>query len=125
GCLVARSAQAACQPAGGVRSAQKRANEGRQPERSGGCPQLGRATAHQPSQAGVSRKPWNPCLEGVGAELLDAHPGQYPGDESHPAQGIAQLRYTDLTPAHLRGGTASISNASDFLKLFMPSSKPL
>ena len=30
-----------------------------------------------------------------------------------------------VAPAHLLGGTASISNARDFLKLFTPSSKPL
>jgi hypothetical protein len=34
-------------------------------------------------KAGVSRTPWNPCFKRVGTELLDAHPGQYPGDESH------------------------------------------
>src|SRR5215813_14158251 len=78
GDLVTRSAAAARQPVGGVRSAQERAAAGWQPKRSGRCAQLGGATTHQPSQSGVSRKPWNPSLEGVGAELLDAHPGQYP-----------------------------------------------
>jgi hypothetical protein len=37
GYLVTRSAEASCQPAGGLRSAQERADEGWQPERSGGC----------------------------------------------------------------------------------------
>src|SRR5215813_5884967 len=44
GYLVTRSAEASCQPAGGLRSAQERADEGWQPERSGGCTQLGGAT---------------------------------------------------------------------------------
>src|SRR5262250_1581194 len=73
--------EASCQPAGGLRSAQERADEGWQPERSGGCTQLGGTTPHQPRPCGVSREAWNPCFKRVGAELLDSHQGQYPGDE--------------------------------------------
>ena len=62
GCLVTRSAEAACQPTGGLRSAQERADEGWQPERSGRCTQFGQATTHQPSQGGVPRQAWNPRL---------------------------------------------------------------
>src|SRR5215468_2048275 len=82
GYLVTRSAEASCQPAGGLRSAQERTDEGWQPERSGRCTQLGGATTHQPSPCGVPRQAWNPCFKRVGAELLDAHQGQYPSDES-------------------------------------------
>src|SRR5207302_6227799 len=56
GCLVTRSAEAPCQPAGGLRSAQERADEGWQPERSGGCRQFGGAATHQPNHA-VYRDP--------------------------------------------------------------------
>src|SRR5262252_2381047 len=76
GYLVTRSAEASCQPAGGLRSAQERTDEGWQPERSGGCTQLGRAATQQPSPCGVPREAWNPCFKRVGAELLDAHQGQ-------------------------------------------------
>ena len=44
GYLVTRSAEASCLPAGGLRSRQERAAEGWQPERSGGCTQLGGAS---------------------------------------------------------------------------------
>jgi len=80
--LVTRSAEAPRQPAGGLRSTQERADEGWQPERSGGCTQFGGATTHQPSQGGVPREAWNPCFKRVGAELFDAHQGYDPGDES-------------------------------------------
>src|SRR5215470_5523185 len=83
GNLVTRSAEASCPPAGGLRSAQERADEGWQPERPGGCTQLGGTTPHQPRPCGGSREAWNPCFKRVGAELLDPHQGQYPGDESH------------------------------------------
>src|ERR1700746_1263371 len=83
GDLVTRSAEASCQPAGGLRSPPERAAEGWQPERSGGCTQLGGVTTHQPSSCGVPRAAWNPCFKRVGAELLDAHPG-YEIDELLP-----------------------------------------
>jgi hypothetical protein len=35
-----------------------------------------------PVQGGPSRKPWNPRLKGVGAELYEHHQGCDPGDES-------------------------------------------
>src|SRR5215472_10920965 len=79
--LVTRSVEASCQPAGGLRSTQERAAAGWQSERSGGCTQFGGATTHPPSPWGVPREAWNPCFKRVGAELLDAHQGQYPGDE--------------------------------------------
>src|SRR5580765_4115803 len=60
----------------------KRADEGWQPERSGGCTQSGGATTHQPSEGRVPREAWNPCFKRVGAELFDPHPGYDPGDES-------------------------------------------
>jgi len=69
--------------ASGLRPAQERADEGWQPERSGGCTQFGGATTHQPSPWGVPREAWDPCLKRVGAELFDAHQGQHPSDESH------------------------------------------
>src|SRR5713101_4144264 len=62
-CLVTRSAEASCQPVGGLRSTQERADEGWQPERSGRCAQFGGATTHQPSQGGVPREAWDPCFK--------------------------------------------------------------
>src|SRR5207248_8926442 len=72
---VTRSAETARQPAGGLRSAQERADEGWQPERSGGCTQFGGATTHQPSQGGVPREAGDPCFKRIGTELFDAHQG--------------------------------------------------
>src|SRR5215468_178707 len=82
GYLVTRSAEASCQPAGGLRSAQERAAEGWQPERSDGCPQLGGVTTHQPSSCGVPREAWDSRPKRIGAELFNPDQGQYPGDES-------------------------------------------
>src|SRR5206468_6567392 len=70
GCLATRSVEASRQPAGGLRSAQERADEGWQPERSGRCPQFGGATTHQPSQSGVPREAWNPSLKELGRSYL-------------------------------------------------------
>src|SRR5689334_23350134 len=41
GCMGTRSAEAACQPVGGLRSTQECADERWQPERSRGCTQFG------------------------------------------------------------------------------------
>src|SRR5437867_11492478 len=67
--------KAPCQPVGGLRSAQERADEGWQPERSGGCPEFGGAITHQPSQSCVPREAWDPYFKRVGAELLGPHQG--------------------------------------------------
>src|ERR1043166_3713105 len=59
GCLVTRFVETPCQPAGGVRSTQERADEGWQPERSGRCTQFGGATPYPPSQSRVPREAWD------------------------------------------------------------------